>query len=233
MIVLLLVFQLVHAAPIKKSPDEMIKDVRQILTENKQLENIKQYGPDGYLQLLSIANSPQESIEVRWNAMMAMARIGGVHSIPDLEKNLTHSLWYMRSGALNALSMVEKDRGLARAKLLLKNDPALLVRASALQVVAQQSTVDSKYLWTELYNPLNFDNGYSLSIRKSIIKVLSKTPSKKEAPKFIALIRDKDPEVRTIAIHALESLSKKKSPVSPIQDSVVSYWQGWYEKANF
>lgn len=233
MIFLLLAFQWVHAAPIKQDTAHMIKNVRQILTNNSHLENIREFGPNGYKQLVELSNSSREPMEIRWNAMMAMAKIGGEYSVPDLEKNISNSLWYVRSGALNALSLVEKDHGVSRAKTILKNDPALLVRASALQLLAQQKNKDQSFLWTELYNPLNFDNGQSLSIRGSILKVIAQSPQKKEAPKYIALIRDKDPKIRDLAVRALESISRKKSPATPVQDSVVAYWQGWYDKANF
>lgn len=233
MFILLIVSQFLFAAPIKSDSAKMIKDVRQILVSQSDLTTFKELGPEGYRQLVILANSAQESMDVRWNAMMAMARVGGELSRPELEKNMSHSLWFVRSAALNALSLIDKDHGLARAQQLLKNDPALLVRASALQVLAQQKDKDHSFLWTELYNPLNFDNGQSLPLRRSIIKVLSQSPKKNEMPKYIALIRDKDSVVRESAIRALEAFSRKKSPVTPIQDSVVSYWQNWYDKANF
>jgi hypothetical protein len=205
MIIAILLLQWSHAAPYKEFPAKVpISSVRELLRDSEQIAKLKDLGPEGYKQLREIMLSEKEPMGARWNAILAMARIGGEESQPDIDLALHHSIWYMRSAGLLASSIIAKDRGTAQAKKSLRNDPALLVRATALQILAQEKNIDREFLWSELYNPLNFHKGESLSLRLSLLKILAKQIRKTESSKFVALMRDKEPGIQNLAKNVLE-----------------------------
>jgi hypothetical protein len=135
-----------------------------------------------------------------------MAKIGQQESREDLKLSLQSRTWYVRSAGVLALSLVEEDKGVSVAKKIMQKDPALLVRASALQVLAQSSSIDRSFLWQELYNPINFHHGNGLSIRKSILKVLSEKPEISEKERFSLLSHEKDESIKMIAKKTLENI---------------------------
>lgn len=205
MILCLFLSQFIHAAPHKDFPQNVsIQSVKALLKKADQVDEIKPLGPQAYKHLREIMLSEKEGMTHRWNAVLAMARIGGHESQPDIDAALKHNTWFIRSAGLLASSIVHKEKGFEKAKQFLRRDPALLVRATALQVMAQEDNMDRDYLWTELHNPLNFHKGQSLSLRLSILKILSKNVRKTESAKFVALMRESDPAVQSLAKDVLE-----------------------------
>jgi len=226
----LLVLLMAHAAPHKSAapdyPDFVhIDTIRYMLQTPDRAADIKKMGPQGYKQLRAILFSPTEPVDKRWNAALVMAKIGGVDSLPDIERASKDKVWYMRSASLLALGIVSKDKAMQKARYLMQKDQALLVRASALQVLAQNPVVDRDFLWTQMYNPMNFNNGQSLSIRHSILKVLSENQKKTETAKFVALMRENDPQIQNAAQRSLEVLYKKKAPIGLTRDKQLAFWK--------
>lgn len=203
MSVLCLSIALLWAAPSKN--DSQIFDKQKLYQSLAQedLHAIKGMGPEGYIELRRIMQADDRPMAERWSAIIALAKIGRQESIQDLLWTQKQNTWYLRSAGLLALSLVEEDRGEARAKKLMSRDPALLVRATALQVLSQSVNMDRSFLWKELYNPINFHHGKSLSLRESILKVLSANPQKSEAEKFSLLRKEKDQNVSALAEQVL------------------------------
>jgi hypothetical protein len=200
---------LLSAAPHSPSKIAFDPSVLKEALRSDQLTTVKSMGPDGYKYLRQITMSESESIEQRWQAVLAMAKIGQNESRQDLEAYLKSPTWFLRSSSLLGLSLIEKEYAQKKAKELLHSDRALLVRTSALQVLSQSTKIDRDFLWKELYNPINFRNGRGLSIRASLLKVLSQNPQKKEKEKFLFLTNDKDPTVKKLSMQALESVVKR------------------------
>lgn len=227
MIQYLLVLFLAQAAPHQsKFPTVVHKEtIRNLLKTPDQAAEIKKMGPEGYRHLQSIMFSPDEQIAHRWNATLTLAKIGAAESAPDIDKALHNSVWYMRSAGLLAHSLITPDQGVSKAKEFLRRDPALLVRASALQVLAQGPTLDRGFLWAELYNPLNFNDGQSLSIRQSILKVLGRAPQKSETGKYVALMRENDSQIQEAARRSLETLYQRKAPPYMSKSQQLAFWQ--------
>jgi hypothetical protein len=210
MIALLVFILMGHAAPHPQFPDAVSRDsVRSMIATAERSDEIKRMGPQAYKHLREIMFTANEKVEHRWNATLVLAQIGGSDSLPDVEKALKDSSWFMRSAGLLATSLIDKRRGYAAARNLMSRDPALLVRASALQVLAQDTQLDRGYLWKELYNPLNFNGGHGLSIRQSILKVLGQNAQRSEAGKFSALMRDADTQVQALAEAGLKATYKR------------------------
>lgn len=189
------IIPLLFSAPIKQ-------DLRSALAQER-LQELKNMGPDGYKQLRLISFSENESIDQRWKAVLAMAKIGGKESFQELEKHLESPTWYMRSAGLLAMSLVDQKQAHKKAKQMMKTDRALLVRAAALQVLSQDKKLDREFLWQELHNPINFHNGKSLSLRASIIQLLAQSPTSYEKKRFAFLQNDKDSEIQKISKETL------------------------------
>ena len=185
--------------------------VRRLIQFEGREEVLKKMGPTAYKHLRDIMMAPQEEVEDRWRATLALAKIGGEDSIADLNSALNHSEWFMRSAGLLALSLAKRDVAESRAKDILHNDPALLVRSTALQILAQKKTVDKDLLWAELYNPINFSHGKGLPLRLSILKVLEQNVTAADIPKWTALMRENNSEIQTIAKASLAKIYADKS----------------------
>jgi hypothetical protein len=180
-------------------------DLKSALAQNR-LSEVKQMGAEGYRGLQTISQSISEPMEQRWRATLAMAKIGHKESLVDLEQFLKSPTWYMRSASLLGMALVDSQLSQQKAKELLNRDPALLVRASALQVLSQKKEMDREFLWKELHNPINFRRGQSLSIRTSILQLLSKHPLAEEKEKFALLAKDSHPEIKKISKDVLVRL---------------------------
>ena len=178
------------------------QDLRAALTQNR-LSDVKSMGASGYKSLRDISLSETEPMEQRWRATLAMARIGHKESLVDLELFIKSSTWYMRSASLLGIALVDPELSQRKAKELLSRDPALLVRASALQVLSQEKRMDREFLWKELHNPINFRRGRSLSLRTSILQILSQKPLPAEKSKFALLTNDSHPEIKNISKNVL------------------------------
>jgi len=178
------------------------QDLRSALTQNR-LSDVKSMGSEGYKSLRDISLSEVEPMEQRWRATLAMARIGHKESLVDLELFMKSSTWYMRSAGLFGMALVDSDLSQRKAKQLLSQDPALLVRAAALQVLSQEKRMDRDFLWKQLHNPINFRRGRSLSLRTSILQLLSKKPLPTEKSRFALLTSDSHTEIKNISRNVL------------------------------
>jgi HEAT repeat protein len=198
----------VLAAPQIKTPFEK-NELKQALQQHR-LADVKKMGPQGYKQLHQMMHSENESMEQRWQAILAIAKIGREESRRDLEQNLQSPTWFVRSASLLGLSLIQSGIGEQKAKELMSKDRALLVRATALQVLSQSKKIDRTFLWKELHNPINFHQGRSLSLRTSIVKVLAQNPKKGEIEKFSFLLKEGDSEIRQLSQQALAQAFTKK-----------------------
>lgn len=204
----------VWAAPHSKDdfPKEVpFSTVRRLVQMQDKEDSIKKLGPEGYKHLRELMFSSQEAVDDRWKATLVLAKIGGPESLPDLEIALKNSLWYMRAAGLLGASVVDPDIGIEKAKEFMHRDPALLVRAVALQVIAQQKTIDKEFLWSEIYNPVNFNNGKGLPIRLSILKVLENSLNASDAARLTALMREDNKEIQELAKVSLSRIYSNKS----------------------
>lgn len=121
---------------------------------------------------------------------------------------LKSSDWALRSGGLQFLASIEPQLAKVKALELFKNDPALLVRSAALQVLEQLDLKNHKQdLWLALKDSKNFHKGHSLWIRKEIAKNLILISEKSDTLAWSLLLNDKDQDVIHYSIQALEKNS--------------------------
>lgn len=195
--------------------------------ENRRLV-LKKQGEKFYKNFVSVAFDENQSMNLRWKALMAVAEAGGVKATDDLVKAADHKQWYMRNAALIGLCEVNPEKCLELAKKLLK-DKALVVRSAAVETLEKQLSPEIRdILWEELNQNYNFKNEQGLWIRKQIVGVLAKKPRDQELKIFVSLLSDKDLGVQLPAVHGLEKLTGVKLGEGSLkQSALVGLWKDY------
>lgn len=188
----------------------------------ERIATLRSKGPKMYRDLHKAAFDEAQPYQIRWRALMSMAWMGQKESVGDLEKALVSKDWFMRDGALIALAKVEPSKARVWARKLL-NDPALIVRTTAVKTIREMSDTESEtQLWTELYRKNNYRGTQSLWVRRHIVETLADFSSKGTEQKFAALLDDSDRSLHGPAMRALEKLTGKK----PGRESRL-FWKTW------
>lgn len=189
---------------------------------------LRAQGPDGYRNLRAIMFDPKSKIDSRWRSTMAVGRLGGELSVPELERAMHAEVWELRSASLIAVSRFDRATASKWARTLLK-DKALLVRLTAVETLDSiQDRGAIPALWAELESQQNFKRTRSLFIRRRIVEALAKLESQGSENKFVALLEDEDQKIHAPAILALEritgrSLGKPNDPIARRR----ALWQQW------
>ncbi len=161
--------------------------------------------PKDYVNLRKSAFADEGEMNDRWLSVVAMSKIQHKDREKDLLKALKNPSWYMRNVALLALETVNTKLALTEA-IKLMEDPSLVVRSAAVDVVAKSSLTSSPArmaLWKELRDKQNKTQGKSLWIRPQIMQHLVQTAQPKERPLFLGYLEDENLEVKSLAREAL------------------------------
>lgn len=160
---------------------------------------------------------------------MAIGRLGGHLSLPELERAKAADVWELRSAALLASARFDRETAAKWARELLK-DKALLVRLSAVQTIQNlEDRTAIPYLWAQLDNQNNFKHGQSLFIRRRIVEALARLEGKGAESKFVALLEDKDGSLHEPSIQALERITGQVVGRSGDQMTKRrAMWQQWW-----
>lgn len=117
--------------------------------------------------------------------------------------------WVLRVGGLKFLATLDVHTTLEKAKKLLSEDPSLLVRSAAADVLVENGLTRAKEtLWAALEDSKNFHKGHSLWVRKNIASALKTVAEQTENPKWEKLLYDSDTKIREFAVEALERSNK-------------------------
>lgn len=196
-----------------------------------RLRVLRGQGPAGYRNLVKIMFSAAESMDMRWRAVIAVGRLGGVLSLPEIERALRGREWFMRNAGLVAIAQISGVEARQWARQLL-SDRALVVRAAAVDTLERLNDRDSsQLLWSKLYARENYMGEQSLFIRRRIVEVLARFEGKGREGKFIEILADKDESLHAPAISALEritenSLGKANEPLRFRR----AQWQRWWKE---
>lgn len=156
------------------------------------------------LQALGLDNT--QPLQVRWRALTSLGHMNNSKVWEMLESNLKQSEWFVRNASLIALQKGPRKRALNAAEKLM-DDPALVVRTAAVQVISQlKGSEKSEILWKKLFSSENYRNGESLWIRKHIAQALSQFAKPGSQSHFRKMLEDSDPEIHEIAIATVERL---------------------------
>lgn len=201
------------------------------LPMNLRFNTLREQGPEGYRNLRDIMFDRRSKIEARWRATMAVGRLAGALSLPELERATKAEVWELRSAALLAVSRFDRVTASKWARELLQ-DPALLVRVTAVQTleaIKDRGAVGS--LWAQLDSQRNFKHQRSLFIRRRIVEALGKLEGSGSESRFVALLSDDDATLHPAAIGALERLTG--TVLGKPGDRLArrrALWQEWPEK---
>ncbi|HVK62311.1 MAG TPA: HEAT repeat domain-containing protein [Bdellovibrionales bacterium] len=195
----------------------------------ERLASIRSQGVHGYRNLVALMFDDAASMDVRWKAVTAAARVGGVESKPELERALKSKEWFMRNAALVAMAPLDRKETVTWARKLL-SDKALVVRMAAVDAIRKsRDTASVPLLWEKLDAKENFRGSHSLFIRHRIAETLAVMETPGREAKFVALLKDKDPSLHPFAISALERLTKQTfgKAGEPVQVKK-AHWEKWW-----
>lgn len=193
-----------------------------------RIASLRAQGPAGYKNLRSIMFDPGSKIDARWRSTMAVGRLGGRLSLPELERASKADVWELRSAALIAVSRIDRRTASVWSRRLLK-DKALLVRLTAVETLEGiQDRAAVSDLWAQLDNRQNFKRNRSLFIRRRIVEALSRLESPEASARFASLLDEDDPQILNSAITALEKLTGQTmgKPTDPLARRR-ALWQQW------
>ncbi len=199
------------------------------LPRAQRLSALAQQGVDGYKALREIAFQSHQSMDLRWRAFMAMAMLGKKLSLPELEQGAQHKDWFLRSGALQALSRVAPEKAIIWARRML-DDKALVVRSAAVKVLREQRDVESsRLLWQKLNAKDNFRGGVGLWVRRNMVMALADFAREEDTGRFIDLLNSSDESLHAVAVQGLERITKKKlgQTFEPLSYKR-TYWLNWW-----
>lgn len=193
-----------------------------------RISALRAQGPAGYRNLRAIMFDPKSKIDSRWRSTMAVGRLGGDLSLPELERAMKADVWELRSASLLAVSRFDRKTASKWARTLLQ-DKALLVRLTAVETLeAIQDRGAVSNLWAQLENAQNFKRNQSLFIRRRIVEALAKLETRGSEARFAALLEDADANIHAPAISALERLTGQTlgQPKDPLARRR-ALWQQW------
>ena len=215
----------------KTAVNPKVFEILSLPSENRaQVINKNQ---DFYKDYITVAFSENQSMRLRWRALMLAAETRGDKATPDLLKASEHKQWFMRNASLIALSEFNQGEAHILAKKLLK-DKALVVRSAAVEVLQKNPRPEVReLLWQELAQKYNYRNSESLWIRGQIVDALAQKPSDFEMKNFTKLISDKDARVQVAAVQGMEKLTGVKLGEAKMpREKLVLLWQDYIRKEN-
>ncbi|WP_413290692.1 HEAT repeat domain-containing protein [Bdellovibrio sp. HCB337] len=186
---------------------------------------------DMYKEFISVAFAEDQSMRLRWRALMLAAEGRREKATPDLLKAGAHKQWFMRNAALVALAEVNQGEAQKLAKKLLK-DKALVVRSAAVDVLQKNPRPEVRdLLWEEMNQKYNYRNKESLWIRAQIVDAMAQTPADHELKIFNRLLNDKDTRVQAAAVGGMEKLTGVKlGDNNSTREKLVLLWKDYARK---
>lgn len=199
------------------------------LPEANRRETVEKHGSNAYPLLKQVSFDSNQTLQLRWRAMVIMGQVFPHQAQRDLLSALRSPEWFMRNAAIIALSHGNKKVATRWAVRLLDDD-ALVVRTAAVQALNRLNAREIEpILWTKLSDAKNFKNGKSLWVRKHIAETLAKFARNGQEAKFIQLLDDADPRVYPAAIRALEGITGQQLSNSKSILEQKQSWLAWWQ----
>lgn len=186
---------------------------------------------DMYKEFVAVAFAENQTMRLRWRALMMAAENRREKATPDLLKASVHKQWFMRNAALVALAEVNEPEAQKLARKLVK-DKALVVRSAAVDVLQKNARPEVRdLLWEEMNQKYNYRNQESLWIRSQIVEALAAKPADHELKLFTKFLNDKDARVQSAAIGGMEKITGVKLGDTKIpREKMVLLWQDYVRK---
>lgn len=218
------------AIPVKTNLRPKVMEILNLPPENRS-QALLATTEDMYKEFVAVAFAENQSMRLRWRALMMAAENRREKATPDLLKASTHKQWFMRNAALVALAEVNESEAQKLAKKLLK-DKALVVRSAAVDVLQKSPRPEVRdLLWEEMSQKYNFRNQESLWIRSQIVEALAQKPADHEAKLFTKFLNDKDARVQSASVGGMEKLTGMKlGDAKASREKLVMLWQDYVRK---
>ena len=208
------------------------KEIIQLPAANRKMLIEGPSGQKFYSNFSGVAFDSKQSMQTRWQALMAMAETRHKDAVKDLEKAGNQPEWFMRNAALVAMQENYPQQAQKLALKLIK-DKALVVRSAAVDTLRKNATPEVRdLLWEELNQDYNFKKKQSLWIRSQIVETLAQEPSARELRLFADLLTDKDLRLQVPAIAGLEKITGQRLNAGKTmrQKELVGLWQQYLKK---
>ena len=171
------------------------------------------YGSTAFGPLVEIASDKTLSDSDRYIALMSAAKLGGAQGAATIQSFLKDRSWMIRSGALRALAALDSPET-ADATLPLLRDPALVVRAEAVETVKVLKPKGAvQALVGALKDEANYQGGMAQWVPQKALRALIDLRAKSAAQEVGSLIQSplaqKDLEFKKQASQTLEILQKR------------------------
>ncbi|MBS1972041.1 MAG: HEAT repeat domain-containing protein [Bdellovibrionales bacterium] len=218
------------AIPAKNNLRPRVMEILNLPPENRT-QALLSTTEDMYKEFISVAFAEDQSMRLRWRALMMAAEGRREKSTPDLLKASVHKQWFMRNAALVALAEVNDPEAQKLAKKLLK-DKALVVRSAAVDVLQKSPRPEVRdLLWEEMNQKYNFRNQESLWIRSQIVEAMAQKPADHELKLFTKFLNDKDARVQAASVGGMEKLTGVKlGDAKTTREKMVLLWQDYARK---
>lgn len=206
---------------------ESLKMALRLPIENRLMALSRKPGSFEGLQKLSFDKG--ETLQVRWRALTAMARIDFNRSQKSLIKALQSKEWFMRNAALVTLNRGNKEMSLQWSTQLL-GDPALVVRTAAAQNLRELKDRRSREALLKAFSaPQNFKGGQSLWVRHHIARALAEMAIPGEEGFLVSLLNEKDERIHPWAVMGLEMLTGRALSDSRKLPENRKLWMAWWQ----
>ena len=206
--------------------------LEQILAQKSsdKFAKLRDLGPQVYADLKQIAFNEDRALGTRWQAFMAMAKLGDKDAMPEIDQALNSHEWFLKNAALKVVVLFDETKAYSAAVKSL-DDSALVVRSQAVKTLAKVKNEKCvPRLWQELYSKENYLKNQSLWIRKDIVNVLAELSPKGSEEKFIKVLNDSDSTLFDPAIRGLERLTGVKLGNAEMPGVYKRYlWKKWFE----
>lgn len=218
------------AIPTKTNLRPRVMEILNLPPENRT-QALLATTEDMYKEFITVAFAENQSMRMRWRALMLAAEGRREKATPDLLKASIHKQWFMRNAALVALAEVNEPEAQKLAKKLVK-DKALVVRSAAVDILQKSPRPEVRdLLWEEMNQKYNFRNQESLWIRSQIVEAMAAKPVDHEIKLFTKFLNDKDARVQAASIGGMEKLTGVKlGDAKTSREKMVLLWQDYSRK---
>ncbi len=200
----------------------------------------EKYQASVFHPLVQIASDRKNEDADRYVALMTAAKLGGSASIPMLVNLLKDRSWMMKAGALQALAIVRhpsvqetalNPNGFSSEIILpLLHDPALVVRAEAVQAIKVLKPKGAVAALIEALNAEeNYHGGKAQWVPQKVLSAIVELKAKETAPQLLSLLEhprhQRDSEFLSMTVRTLELLTGRKSKTRATLADQIKDWK--------
>ncbi len=203
---------LAFSAPLPSSraiPEKVLMSLRE--SHQDAVNIIRAEESISYQPLKQIAFDEKMPLKTRWKSLMLLSEVYGSKSLKDLQSAIDNKAWFMRSAGLTAMNSVDSSLAQKLALAKLKQDPSLLVRMKALEILKDSKDKNVRDLmWQKIHSSDSFHQNRGLWIRQDIARVLLQNTESQELKKWVRLLHDQEAIVKVIAATAVKKLKSSE-----------------------